>query len=269
VDESDRLDEGEVKRIQQIIGVLLYYTRAVDPSMLTAVARVACMQSQATVNVKKATDRLLLYAAKWPEAAITYKPSNMQLIGYSDASHGAEPGARSRAGGILYLGSKDQLDIINGSVLCISTVVNVLCPSAAEAEYAALFIVGSEAASIRNTLADLGYQQSATPIFCDNSCAVGIANDGVKQKRSRAMDLRFHWIRDRVRQGQFQVLWKAGQTNLADFFTKPLGPQRHLLLRRFIVCYPTRKRSNNRVDISTDVLRGCDDVSSLVRQDIE
>jgi hypothetical protein len=59
-------------------------------------------------------------------------------------------------GGILNLGSKDQLDIINGSVLCISTVVNVLCSSAAEAEYEALFIVGSEAASIRNTLADLG-----------------------------------------------------------------------------------------------------------------
>jgi hypothetical protein len=231
-DESDRLNEGEVKRILQIIGVLLCYTRAVDPSMLTAVARVACMQSQATVNVKKATDRLPLYAAKWPEASITYKPSNMQLIGYSDASHGAEPGARSKAGGILYLGSKDQQDIFNGSVLCIRTVMDALCP------YAALFIVGSEAASIRNTLADLAYyQQSATPIFCDNSCAVGIANDGVKQKRSRAMDLRFHWIGDRVRQCQFQVLWKAGQTNLADFFTKPLGPQRHLLLRRFIVCY--------------------------------
>ncbi len=36
LDESDRLDEGEVKRIQQIIGVLLYYTRAVDPSMMSA-----------------------------------------------------------------------------------------------------------------------------------------------------------------------------------------------------------------------------------------
>ena len=36
------------------------------------------------------------------------------------------------------------------------------------------------------------------------------------------MDTRFHWTRDRVRQGQFIVSWRPGLQNLADIFTKAL-----------------------------------------------
>jgi hypothetical protein len=52
------------------------------------------------------------------------------------------------------------------------------------------------------------------------STASGIANDTVKQKRSKAMDVRFYWVRDRARQGQFHIFWKKGSLNKADFFTK-------------------------------------------------
>ena len=56
----------------------------------------------------------------------------------------------------------------------------------------------------------------------DNKCASGIASDSVIQRRSKAMDTRFHWTRDRVRQGQFLVVWRPGLHNLADIFTKAL-----------------------------------------------
>jgi hypothetical protein len=262
-DTSPKLDQQDIKRIQQIVGVLLYYTRAVDPSMLTAVSRLASMQAAGTVKVRDAANRLLRYAARWENAAITYKPSNMQLIAYSDASHGSETESRSRAGGVLYLGSHEDTNIVNGSILAISTVIDVLCPSVAEAEYAALFTVSTEAVSVRHTLQDMGYSQPPTLIFCDNTCAVGIANDAVKQRRSRAMDLRFHWIRDRVRQGHFKVTWKAGYTNLADFFTKPFGPAKHTLFRKYLVCYPSRKNDDE------NVWKGCDDLSSLSSPDVE
>jgi hypothetical protein len=57
-------------------------------------------------------------------------------------------------------------------------------------------------------------------LYADNSAAVGIANDTVKLKRSKAIDMRYHWIRDRVRQGVFDVSWSAGPDNIADYFTK-------------------------------------------------
>jgi hypothetical protein len=34
--------------------------------------------------------------------------------------------------------------------------------------------------------------------MCDNTCAIGIATDSIKQKRAKAIDMRFHWIRDGV-----------------------------------------------------------------------
>ena len=42
----------------------------------------------------------------------------------------------------------------------------------------------------------------------------------MKQKRSKAMDMRFHWLRDRTNRDQFYVYWESGKTNLADYYTK-------------------------------------------------
>ena len=100
--------------------------------------------------------------------------------------------------------------------------------SAAEAETAGLFHNAQEGTAIRNTLAEMGHPQPGpTPIQCDNTVATGLANDTVKAKRTKAMDMRFYWVRDRVRQGQFRIHWKPGASNLADYFTKHFPPSHH------------------------------------------
>ena len=79
----------------------------------------------------------------------------------------------------------------------------------------------------RTILTALGHPQLATVITCDNKCAVGLANDTLKIKRSKSIDMRFHWIRDRIRQGHFVVVWAPGADNRADFFTKALPTHAH------------------------------------------
>jgi len=54
----------------------------------------------------------------------------------------------------------------------------------------------------------------------DNNPASGIASDTVKQKRSKAIDMRFYWIHDHDRQGQFTISWSKGWTKRADYFSK-------------------------------------------------
>ncbi len=71
--------------------------------------------------------------------------------------------------------------------------------------------------------------------MCDNTCAIGIATDSIKQKRSKSIDMRFHWVRDRVRQGQFIISHIRTELNIADYFTKNLDPIRHNILRPYIV----------------------------------
>ena len=120
-------------------------------------------------------------------------------------------------------------------MLAISSLIDVVVASAAECEYAALFIAGQEGEGLRTILQELGYPQGRTLIYCDNKCAVGLANDAVKIKRSKSVDMRFHWIRDRVRQQHFQVQWRKGANNLADFFTKPLPVHVHRSLLPLLV----------------------------------
>jgi hypothetical protein len=91
--------------------------------------------------------------------------------------------------------------------------------------------IAQDACSIRVTLEELGHPQPPTAIQTNNECDKGIANDAVKQRRSKSMDMRFYWIHDRIDQGQFIVHWKPGKNNQADYFTKHPPSANHQALR--------------------------------------
>jgi hypothetical protein len=92
--------------------------------------------------------------------------------------------------------------------------------SAAESEVGSLFMNGQEAISSRNCLIDMGHPQPATKMITDNNTAEGIIKGTIKQKRSKSIDMRFYWLKDRQEQGQFDICWEPGKTNLADYTTK-------------------------------------------------
>jgi hypothetical protein len=141
---------------------------------------------------------------------------------HSDASHLSESNARGRAGGHFCFDNADPTNTISDQapVDVISTIMPTVHASAAESEYGALFVNGQHGEALRTTADELGHVQPATPITCDNEVAVGISNDRVKIKRAKAIDMRYHWVRDRVRQNHFTIVWGPGKFNKADFFTK-------------------------------------------------
>jgi hypothetical protein len=63
--------------------------------------------------------------------------------------------------------------------------------SATEAELGALFYNAKDACMLRSTLTEMGHPQPATPIQTDDAVAAGISNDSAKQRRSKAIDMRF------------------------------------------------------------------------------
>jgi hypothetical protein len=73
----------------------------------------------------------------------------------------------------------------------------------------------------------LGYPQPPTTILFDNTTAIGLANDNIKMKRSKAIDMRFHWIRDRVRQNQFYLVYIPTKEKITDYMTKNLRKDIH------------------------------------------
>lgn len=239
-DESPPLSPERANRVQQIVGVLSYYANAVDATLVTRTNKVSSMQASPTVAVEEAAERLLQYVHQWPAAELVYYASDMRLIVHSDGSYLSESDARSRVGGVSYCGNTDDDTLINGPIKCISRILDCVVASAAETEYGSLFYNAREAAEQRNTLTDMGHPQETTLIVCDNSCAVGVANSTTRQRRSKAWDMRFHWIRDRVRQDQFDVVWRKGQVNLADYFTKDHPTKHFMAMRPFFVQTPAR-----------------------------
>jgi hypothetical protein len=118
--------------------------------------------------------------------------------------------------------------------------------SAAESEVGACFHNAQSGAPLRVTLPELGHIQPPTPLRTDRSTVFEIVNETIKQKRSKEMDMRYHWLTDRV-QKQFHVYWRPGRENLGDYHTKHHSAQHHKDMRRLIL----------HQENSLQVLRGC------------
>jgi hypothetical protein len=173
----------------------------------------------------------------------------MLLAIISDASYLSVSKARSRAAGYFFLTNRcmdaTKPYTTNGAVHVLCHIMREVLSSASEAELGALLHNGKEACPLCIALAKMGHPQEATPIETDNSTANGIATDTVKQKRSKEVDMRFYWIRDRVRPGQFHVYWGKGSRNRADYFSKHHPTSHHRQLRPVYLYSPDNPNKNN------------------------
>jgi hypothetical protein len=79
------LPQKDVTHIQQLAGMLLYYVRAVDPTLILPVNVLASEQTQATAATAYKVIKLLKYCATHPEAKLWYHASDMILNIHSDA----------------------------------------------------------------------------------------------------------------------------------------------------------------------------------------
>lgn len=221
IDDSELVSPDAKEWVQAVNGYFLYYARAQDPRILPACTDISATQANPTAQTVSACWRFLNFLTVNPVYEVTLRGCDMILKIYSDASFQSRPNSVSVAGGWHYCGNKDD-DSINGTLHALSVRIPTVCGSVAEAEYAACYINGVQAAWERTVLTALGHPQPPTRIITDNECAVGICNDTITIRKSKAIAMRYHWIRDRVRLGEFTVDWVAGKNNIADFFTKAL-----------------------------------------------
>ena len=89
-DSSPLLPAKNINLVQQIVGTLLSYSIAVDPTMLTALGSIAAQQSKVMEKTYAYTLWLLNYANTHPDDKIRYTASDMILHIHSDASYLSE-----------------------------------------------------------------------------------------------------------------------------------------------------------------------------------
>jgi hypothetical protein len=232
VDSTPLASPAQQKELQVVVGTLLYYARTVDPSILTVVHELGSVQASPSVQDMLKMERLLQYVSVHQLHGLRFHASNMQLQIQSDASYLSRTKARSVLGGFHYLGSTEY---INGPFFCTSKIISCIVTSAAEAELGAAFQNAQKGAQFRNTLIELGYPQQASTILVDNTVAEGLAKDTVNARRSKSMDVRFFWLRDRVKKGEFLIKHLQGRYNISDFFTKPLPTDKFYQFLLFLI----------------------------------
>ncbi len=141
-EDTAMLDAKGIKRVQQIMGSILYYARAVDMTVVMAMSSIAMEQTKATKKTMGRCIQLLNYLASNLEAKVRFHASDMIMNIHSDASYLSETKARSRACGHFFMGwmPKNGEPIqLNGAFHVNTTILRFAVASAAEAKLGALF----------------------------------------------------------------------------------------------------------------------------------
>jgi hypothetical protein len=85
----------------------------------------------------------------------------------------------------------------------------------------------------------MDHPQGKTPIQTNNSTANGVVNGKIQPKQTKAMDMRFYWLKDRETQSFFQFHWKPVKNNLDDYWTKHHAAIHHSNIRSQILSRPS------------------------------
>ncbi len=91
----------------------------------------------------------------------------------------------------------------NGAFLNVVHIIKHLMSSATEAKLVALYIMSRESVYIHIILEEMNHKQPPMPLQTNNTMADGIIHRTVQPKTTKAMDMQFHWLRDRESQEQF------------------------------------------------------------------
>ena len=151
-DTSPPLNGKGIKRIQGIVGALLYVGRAVNKELLVALSAISAQQEAATEDTAAEIEQLLDYVATYPNDGILFRKSDMILAAHADAGFLNESRARSRAGAHIFLSENEPKQKLNGPVLTIAQIIKTVMASAVEAEMAALFITAKKIITLHHIL---------------------------------------------------------------------------------------------------------------------
>lgn len=191
------------------------------PDISYAVGQVAQFSSNPSKAHWEAVKRILAYLKGTADYGIFFSGSKKDglLSTYSDADYAGDLETRRSTTGFWLI-------LNEGPVAWTSRRQHCTTLSTTEAEYVAVCEATKETVWMRNLLQNIGLEQSApTVLFCDNQSAIRLVRNPEFHKRTKHIDVQFHFIREKQEDGTIDVQYIPTDQQLADIFTKPLhGP---------------------------------------------
>jgi len=144
---------------------------------------------------------------------LSFKRSNLTLQGFSDADLGGDlDGRKSTTGYIFTLGDT--------AISWKSKLQGRVSLSTTEAEYIAISKTTKEMIWLKNLLKELGKGQDEPSLFSDSQSAICLAKNPILHSRCKHIELKYHFIRNLINDGDLILLKIPGAENPADMLTK-------------------------------------------------
>jgi hypothetical protein len=208
---------------RQVVGALLYLGMYTRPNIAYAVGVLARFGAAPTYNACYCASHVLQYLARDPECRLVYSGDvNFDLHGFSDADWAGDLLTRRSTAGFAIFAKGGPLAWQSKLQLMVAT-------SSLESEYMAMYAGISEMIWIRGIIKEIGLFEdlidSPTPFLVDSQSAKDLASNPVYHKRSKHIDIKFHWLRQHVNPDVFNTIELHHCTTtemVADIFTKSL-----------------------------------------------
>ena len=222
---SEPLDNPKLFRA--IVGSLIYVMTCTRPDLCYAVN----MLSQHMANPKVIHLNLAKHVLRYLKGTINYgltftKVKDLSIVGFCDSDWGSSPDRRSISGYCYTLNTKGPL------ISWSSSKQRVVALSSSEAEYVAMTDAMKEANFLRQLLADMtNSERQVVRLYADNQSAIKLSENPCHHKRSKHIDIRYHFIRSEIADNIVNVEYIPTNDNVADMFTKPLSKTKLLNFR--------------------------------------
>jgi len=223
--DADAVGKGvDQTKYKGLIGSLLYLT-ASRPDIIFFVCLRARYQANPKESHFKAAKRILKYLKGTTNVGLWYlSHSPIHLIDYSDSDFAGCKLDRKSTSGTCHLLGSSLISWHSKKQACVAL-------STVEAEYIAARRCCAQILWLKQQLADFGLKIGKVPLLCDNTSAINLTKNHIQHSRTMHIEIRHHFIRDHVNNGDCEVKFIETKLQLADIFTKPLPKERFLFLR--------------------------------------
>nr|GFA92611.1 retrovirus-related Pol polyprotein from transposon TNT 1-94 [Tanacetum cinerariifolium] len=204
-------------KYHSMVGALMYLT-ASRPDIMHATCYCARYQAKPTEKHLTAVKRIFWYLKDTIHMGLWYpKDIGFELTAFSDLDHaGCLDSRKSTSGGIQFLGGNKLVSWSSKKQDCTLT-------SSAEAEYVSLSACCPQVLWMRTQLTDYGFHFDKIPVYCDSKASIAISCNPVQHFRTKHIDVRYHFIKEKVEKGIVELFFVGIEYQLADLFTKALS----------------------------------------------
>ncbi|XP_076547399.1 uncharacterized protein LOC143305951 [Osmia lignaria lignaria] len=195
---------------REAVGSLMFLAIVTRPDIAYAVNAVSKYLNDHDESHWRAVKRIISYLVKTANMGIEYreKGSKVELTGYSDADFAGDVETRRLTTGYAFY-------IANGVVTWSSQRQRLVSVSTTESEYIAAATATKEAVWLRTLLKNMGHQcREPTKLYVDNQSTIRLVRNPEFHKRTKHIDVKFHFIREKSESGEIDIVFVLLGENL-------------------------------------------------------